>query len=113
LQSGDDGAGFAAEDVPELVGGAVTVFEAVEAELAELKAAGALAATALKMAEELDNPKNGATSKSMCATVLAKVMGEIRALAPPVEVEDELSRIRRERADRRKGQAAPADSARP
>jgi hypothetical protein len=89
----------------------VTVFEAVEAELAELKATGALAATALKMAEELDKPTTGATSKSMCATVLMKVMGEIRALAPPREVEDELSRIRDARA-RRHGSAAPADSAR-
>jgi hypothetical protein len=87
-----------------------TVFEAVEAELKDLNATGALAATALKMAEELDAPKNGAMSKSSCATVLAKLMGEIRALAPPAEVEDELSRIRRERADRRARGSAPADS---
>jgi hypothetical protein len=88
-----------------------TVFEETEAELEALNATGALAAAALKMAEELDKPATGATSKSMCATVLAKIMGEIRALAPPVEVEDELSRIRDARA-RRHGGSAPADSAR-
>jgi hypothetical protein len=90
----------------------VTVFEETERELDALKATGALRATALKMAEELDKPATGATSKSMCATVLMKVMGEIRALAPPVEVEDELSRIRDARSKRHAGGAAAADSAR-
>jgi hypothetical protein len=89
----------------------VSVFEAVETELRELEATGALAATALALAEELDKPKNGATSKSMCATALVKVMGEVRSLAPPKETKDELSRIRDARA-RRHGGAAPADSAR-
>jgi hypothetical protein len=60
-----------------------SVFESTERELERLGVAGsALAAVALAMAEQIDGP-GSATSKSMCAKVLADVLRELRALAPP------------------------------
>jgi uncharacterized membrane protein len=91
----------------------MTVFEAVEAELKDLKATGALAATALKMAEELDKSRNGGTSKALINKELRETLAVLRSLAPPAEVEDELSRIRDARSKRHAGGAAASDSARP
>jgi hypothetical protein len=91
----------------------MTVFEAVEAELSELKATGALVASALKLAEEMDNSRNGGTSKALINKELRETLAVLRSLAPPAEVEDELSRIRDARTRRHAGGAAPADSARP
>lgn len=43
---------------------------------------GALAATALALAAELDDPENSATSKSMCARALTETLEKLRAMAP-------------------------------
>lgn len=64
-----------------------------------------LAATALALAAELD-AGNSATSKSMCATALIKVMQELRASAPPKIQEDRVDEIAQRRARRVGGQAA-------
>ena len=82
----------------------MSVFEATEAELEKLNASGALAATALAMAAEIDG-QNSATSKSMCAKVLMDVLEQLRALAPPEKQEDRVDEIakRRERRIRAAG----------
>lgn len=92
----------------------MSVVEAVQGEIDAIgdKAAGsAMAATALALAAELDG-SNSATSKSMCAKALVDVLRELRALAPPKETEDELSRLRNDRERRRAGLAAAQDQAR-
>jgi hypothetical protein len=78
---------------------AVSVVEAVEAELAELKVSGALAACALAMASEIDG-NTSATSKSMCAKVLVDVMQRLRADAPPVPIKDPVDELRQRRQKR-------------
>jgi hypothetical protein len=98
----------------------MSVVESVERDIAKLGAEAAgmgLAATALALARELDDlmaeeaceecghvqeftvGRNSATSKSLCATALIKVMQELRALAPPKIQEDRVDEIakRRER----------------
>jgi hypothetical protein len=77
-----------------------SVFESTERELEQLGVAGsALAAVALAMAEQIDGP-GSATSKSMCAKVLADVLRELRALAPPKRQEDRVDEIAKRRQDR-------------
>jgi hypothetical protein len=71
----------------------------VESELESLKASGALAATALAMASEIDG-HTSATSKSMCAKVLVDVMERIRAAAPPAEVKDPVDELKQRRQRR-------------
>lgn len=71
----------------------------------------ALAAVALSMARELDNPYNSATSKSMCAGKLQDVMDRLRDLAPPQKKGDALDDLAdRRKARRSAGVAAAADS---
>jgi hypothetical protein len=65
----------------------------------------ALAATALALAAELDNPNNSATSKSMCARALTETMDRLRELAPPVKEADKLDELNGRRA-KRKGKPA-------
>lgn len=78
----------------------MSVFEAVERELANFDAAdSALGATALVLAEQLDG-ESSATSKSMCAKELAATLREIRALAPPKRQEDGVDEIAKRRARR-------------
>jgi hypothetical protein len=77
----------------------MSVREAVESELESLKASGALAATALAMASEIDG-HTSATSKSMCAKVLVDVMERIRAAAPPAEVKDPVDELKQRRQRR-------------
>jgi hypothetical protein len=77
----------------------MSVREAVESELESLKASGALAATALAMASEIDG-HTSATSKSMCAKVLVDVMARIRAAAPPAEVKDPVDELKQRRQKR-------------
>lgn len=79
----------------------MAVVEAVTAELEELRASGALAATALTMAEILDS-QSSATSKSMCAKVLVDTMEKLRAAAPPKEVRDGITDIAAARDERRR-----------
>jgi hypothetical protein len=74
---------------------------------------GGLAAAALQMARELDDPSNSATSKSMCAKALTELMARIAELAPPVKEADRIDDIAERRRRRLEGQPKPADSARP
>jgi hypothetical protein len=73
------------------------VAAAVRAELAALErrapdlAASALAALALALAAEVDDPANSATSKAMCAGSLQKALDRLRELAPPADVADGIS----------------------
>lgn len=106
MQPGD---GYAAAAGVEAVAvGSVTVFDAVASELEGLGdprlAGSALAATALVLAGELDDPDNSATSKSMVARALNETMGRLRELAPPVGEVNPLGDIRARR-DRRTADA--------
>lgn len=88
----------------------MSVVEATRREIERLAAGnediaeGALAASALELASQLDDPGNSATSKSMCAKVLLETLDKIRALAPPKverDVVDELSSRRARRIGRK------------
>jgi hypothetical protein len=71
---------------------------------------GALAATALELARQLDYGGNSATSKSMCAKALTETLDKLRELAPPKKEEDEVERARKRRADRLARSAATRSS---
>lgn len=60
-----------------------------------------LAATALALAAEIDDPENSATSKSLCARALNETMAELRELAPPKQDKDRLDEVTRKRDERR------------
>lgn len=83
------------------------VVEATERDLARIRkrdrdlADSALAASAVAMAREIENPFNSATSKSMCQARLADAMQTLRGLAPPEEVADGIDEIADRRAKRR------------
>jgi hypothetical protein len=83
-----------------------TVAAAVERDLAEIRkrdselADSALAASALTLARELDNPRNSATSKSMCARALHDALDRLRSLAPAKPEIDELDDLTKRRAAR-------------
>ena len=72
----------------------MSVVEAITRDLDALRprapelADSALAAAALALALELDEPGNSATSKSMCARTLMDLMGQLTTLAPAVEIGD-------------------------
>ncbi len=70
-----------------------------------------LAAVALALARELEDPFNSATSKSMCAKALMDALAALRALAPPNREADGVDDIAERRARRRAavGGAAAAD----
>lgn len=80
--------------------------ESVERDLADLRkrsaplADSALAASALAMALEIENPYNSSTSKSMCARVLIDTMDSLRELAPSEEKKDGLDDLASRRAAR-------------
>lgn len=69
-------------------------------------ASSAVAAGALAMAMELDDPGNSATSKSMCMKALMDAMDHLRALSPVVEEADGLDEIAARRARRLGGAGA-------
>lgn len=79
---------------------------AVERELAEIRersgatSDSALAATALVMAYEIQDPYNSATSKAMCAKAMAETMRDLRAACPPSEQEDRVDEIAKRRKRR-------------
>lgn len=91
----------------------MSVVESVERDLKEIAkrdkalAGSALAATARQLAQELDDPGNSATSKSMCAGRLMEAMDRLHELLPPEEEQDSLDELARRRAKRR-GAAATA-----
>jgi hypothetical protein len=88
--------------------------KATERDLAELRkrdkdlADSTLAAVAVSMARELDNPYNSATSKSMCAGKLQDVMDRLRELAPPQKKGDALDDLADRRSARRAARLARA-----
>ena len=63
-------------------------------------AGSALAAAALVLAGELDDPGNSATSKSMCARALKETMDRLWELLPPVEEADRLDDLTSRRQTR-------------
>lgn len=70
--------------------------EAVERDIAgiaerdEAVANSALAATALALAYEIENPYNSATSKSMCSGQLRDTLNRLWEMVPPAEKKDGL-----------------------
>lgn len=62
---------------------------------------GALAASALALAAEMDDPENSATSKSMCARALHDALEQLRELAPPKRETDDVDDLEAKRAKRR------------
>lgn len=74
---------------------------AAAAAVAPALAQSALAGTAIRLAMEMENPYNSATSKSMCARALIETMEQIRALMPDGEEEgDELDELEKRRQAR-------------
>lgn len=93
----------------------VTVEAAVEFDLKKLPAelaGGALAASALALAREIDHAGNSATSKSMCARALTETLEKLRALAPAEKEADKLDDLARRRAFRLEGQPKASRRAR-
>jgi len=67
-----------------------------------LVADSAIAAAALRMAYELEDPLNSATSKSMCAKALQAAMDRLLELSPPGQEEKgKLHELKARRAKRR------------
>lgn len=89
----------------------LSVVSAVESDLRKLAkldpalAKNTLAATALALARDLDDPGNSATSHSMCAKALLETMGSLRALAPEVPKGDRLDELSSRRSARLAGGA--------
>ena len=87
--------------------GVVTVAAAVAAELAEYGRRkpglerSPLAAAALALAADMDDPATGSTSRSMVAKELRDTLAALRALAPAEEAKDDLDELAERRAARR------------
>jgi hypothetical protein len=92
--------------------GARTVEGALEQELsliakrAPALAVSTVAATARTLARELDNPKNSATSKSMCAKAMYDAIDRLYELAPAENEKDGVDDIAAQREARRARLAA-------
>jgi hypothetical protein len=88
--------------------------ESVQRDLAKIREASepladsALAASALAMAIEIENPHNSATSKSMCARALFDALEELRVLTPPAAEKDALDELKARREGRLAGGAGTA-----
>lgn len=82
------------------------VEKAVRSDLAEIAlrderlAGSALAASAVALAREIDDPGNSATSKSMCAKALLETLDRLRSLAPQEEANDKLDELATRRSAR-------------
>lgn len=91
--------------------------DAVERQMASLRerapdlADSALAAAALRLAYELEDPANSATSKSMCAKELRETMRVLRELAPPEVKKDGIDRVADQLAERRQQRDRDATAA--
>jgi hypothetical protein len=87
------------------------VIDATELEIAALAkreasiSDTALAAAAVALAYQIDNPFNSATSKSMCARELRETMAKLRELAPVGEEPDGIDQLAGRRANRRSSAA--------
>lgn len=81
----------------------MSVVSALRAELGEMPEAvsgSTLAATALVLAEQLDDVTTSATSKSMCAAKLMDAMATLRELAPLKRESDGIDDLTARRASR-------------
>lgn len=84
-----------------------TVAAALDRELAELAkrdpklADSTLAASARAIAAELDDSKNSATSKSMCARALNETLERLYELMPAEEKKDRIDELTKRREQRR------------
>lgn len=98
----------------------IHVIDATMAEITELAARApnlgldesAMAASALALAYEIQNPFNSATSKSMCAHELRETMSKLRDLAPARDEDDGIDDLSTRRAARLAKPARPAKPAR-
>lgn len=85
----------------------MSVVKAVKQDLAEIRrrdkdlANSAIAASALVLAAELDDPGNSATSKSLCARALREALDRLRELAPAKKESDDVDEVAKRRAKRR------------
>lgn len=92
--------------------GPTNVIDAVGRDLEAIRklspalAESALAATATKLAYELEDPYNSATSKSMCAKALNETLERLRELAPAAKEADGIDELSSRRAERLAGRAA-------
>lgn len=83
------------------------VEDALRLELKELIGSrSTLAASALALAREMDDPDNSATSKSMCARSLIETMERLFSLEPPKKENDRLDELSDLRTKRLAGRAA-------
>lgn len=96
--------GLGAAAPAQLLDAILADLEAIRRRAPEL-ADSALAATAVAMAKEIEHPFNSATSKSMCARVLADTLETLRELAPPQKAKDRIDEVAARRAERRSGVA--------
>jgi hypothetical protein len=69
-------------------------------------ATSALAMSAFVLADQLDNGRTSATSKSMCAKALLEIVNRLIALSPPEEKRDGLDDLATRRAKRLEGRSA-------
>lgn len=89
----------------------MAVRDAVEREIERMRkrdadlADGVFAATALALADQLDDSHNSATSKSMCAHQLRETMNRLLELLPEAEEQDSIDELQRRREQRRAGGA--------
>lgn len=67
-------------------------------------AKSAVAASALMLAEQMDDPDNSATSKSMCGRELREHMKELREQLPPAKKKDALAALSDDFNSRRQAQ---------
>lgn len=91
----------------------IKVVPAVQRDLKKLAerdpdlARSSLAASALALAREMDNPKNSATSKSMCARSLIETLDRLEEAAPDEQQEaSPLDELKARRAARRAAAAS-------
>lgn len=85
----------------------VSVQAAVERDLSTIAtrdaglAEGGIAAAALELARQLDDPDNSATSKAACSRALAEALAQLRGLVPPADAADRIDELSTRRAARR------------
>lgn len=90
----------------------VSVVSALERELEgyELRLPGisgsALAASALELAAQMDDPTNSSTSKSMCGRELREHLRDLRDELPPVQAKDGLASLQDDFTSRRQAKIA-------
>jgi hypothetical protein len=93
---------------PLAASASISSIEAAERDIAKIQdrdpaiGESVIAATVVRMAQEVDNPFNSATSKAQCAKELRQGFESLLDQSPaPPEEEGDLERIRRARAARR------------